>query len=576
MQQILEERKSIKTVAFSKSKLVCSKATYAQVCNTIQHKKVIDSILNHNGGKLKNSIEMAKARSQGLVYILLYELLFGKYHSIRGGGKIKRSIMKFEKELNETKGIVVKDHDKKGCQSEIPVFPRYVRVNKLKATTEEVVKTLKKELESQTPDENGNNDIYKDAHVPDLLVMSPKVSMKWHESELVKSGKVILQDKSSCFSALALVHGRQYESNEQIVMGDFIDATAAPGNKTSHLASLIYDHMMTSRNQKNKKGKNNVSSKVFAFDRSSSRIAILRDRLSNLAPSVVSSDEELKRKRKKNDFPVDVCPRHEDFLKVDPQDGIYKNVRSILLDPSCSGSGIVNSPDRFVDATSSSDKEEKRIESLSNFQLVALKHAMSFPQCTRIVYSTCSVHQRENEDVVEAAMNETNEGIDDEDLKWELVPPMALHHWHRRGWDTDRLSKAQSGCLIRVNGMDGDETNGFFVSYFERRKISKQTSQSKPFSLVNLHSDGIKGIYNGEFRSKKSVEESNLTNSSKVKKDEKRVDTEKVTETKEVGTKDEEKHIPKKAGKKLLWKQKQKELKLARLKKKKLAAMNKE
>ena len=195
LQQILSDRKSIKTVAFSKSKLVCSKSTYAQVCSTIQHKSVIDSILDYNGKHLRKAIQMGSFRNEGLVYVLLYELLFGKYHSIRGGGKIKRCIMKFEKEFNETKAKVVMHHQQGNETKVIPVFPRYVRVNKLKTTSEDVVIELRKAL-GVSDDEDRSHVIYQDAHIPDLLVMSPKTKIQWHESDIVKTGKVILQDKS--------------------------------------------------------------------------------------------------------------------------------------------------------------------------------------------------------------------------------------------------------------------------------------------------------------------------------------------------------------------------------------------
>ena len=136
---------------------------------------------------------MDSFRSEGLVYVLLYELLFGKFHSIRGGGKVKRCIMKFEKELIATKTKVVMENLGSDIQNKIPVFPRYVRVNKLKATTKEVVKELKKALDGSIAK---LHEIYQDAHIPDLLVLSPKSAIQWHESDIVKSGKVILQDKS--------------------------------------------------------------------------------------------------------------------------------------------------------------------------------------------------------------------------------------------------------------------------------------------------------------------------------------------------------------------------------------------
>ena len=268
------------------------------------------------------------------------------------------------------------------------------------------------------------------------------------------------------------MHGSEQSNNDDwsVDGGDFIDATAAPGNKTLQLASLVYDKIIEKKSKAGKAPANQKNLFFFAFDRSSTRVSILKERLSELSPSVLLSDEEtIQKKKVKYSFPIDICPRHEDFLKVDPKDKKYKNVKSILLDPSCSGSGIVNSLDRIADTSKTNENEEKRIETLSNFQSVALKHAMSFPQCLRIVYSTCSINQKENEDVVAAALQEINEQIDDENTKWELVAPMALGHWKRRGFEANGLTKEQSECLIRINGME-DDTNGFFVSYFERKK----------------------------------------------------------------------------------------------------------
>jgi len=321
---------------------------------------------------------------------------------------------------------------------------------------------------------------------------------------------------------------------------------------------------------KNSKGsKKQKCVKVFAFDRSSSRISILKNRLNDHAPSVLLENQK---NIVKNEFPVTLCPMHQDFLRVDPKDKMYKNVTSILLDPSCSGSGIVNSPDRIADTMKSNESDENRIESLSNFQLVALKHAMSFPQCLRIVYSTCSINQRENEDVVAAALLETNEKIDDDDMKWEIVSPVALQHWKRRGYEVETLTKEQSESLIRVNGMDGDNTNGFFVSYFERKSISKNKKESKKVDLVREYSAAGLNIYNGEFTvdsqrdiiiEKIDKEQNNPCQSTSSQKQ-----TTKPKLPNKVMEANTTKQLPRKVAKKLKWKQKQKELKLARLKSK--------
>lgn len=70
----------------------------------------------------------------------------------------------------------------------------------------------------------------KDEHIPDLLAFHP--STQFVEDELYKEGKVILQDKASCFPAHVLAPPSDEGSH-------VIDATAAPGNKTSHLSALM-------------------------------------------------------------------------------------------------------------------------------------------------------------------------------------------------------------------------------------------------------------------------------------------------------------------------------------------------
>lgn len=48
----------------------------------------------------------------------------------------------------------------------------------------------------------------------------------------------------------------------------------------------------------------------------------------------------------------------------------------------------------------------ERLQALSGFQRRILSHALRFPAVQRLVYSTCSVHQEENEDVVHAVLQE--------------------------------------------------------------------------------------------------------------------------------------------------------------------------
>lgn len=87
----------------------------------------------------------------------------------------------------------------------------------------------------------------------------------------------------------------------------------------------------------------------------------------------------------------------QDFLEVDPADKRFSKVTAILLDPSCSGSGIVSAPDRLHDNNQEDAElegglgvggggrrggggEKSRVGRLAAFQLQGLLKAMSFPQ----------------------------------------------------------------------------------------------------------------------------------------------------------------------------------------------------
>ena len=93
----------------------------------------------------------------------------------------------------------------------------------------------------------------------------------------VSSGALILQDKASCFPAEVLL-GPCGDSDRASACGaewmrtgpfDVIDACAAPGNKTSHLAMLL---------ETNSERKADGSA-ILAFDKSKPRMALLARRM---------------------------------------------------------------------------------------------------------------------------------------------------------------------------------------------------------------------------------------------------------------------------------------------------------
>lgn len=212
-----------------------------------------------------------------------------------------------------------------------------------------------------------------DKHIPYLLSFEPET--KFESNELYANGKIILQDKASCFPA----HVLQPTLNCHV-----IDCCAAPGNKTSQLSMLMQN-----------------TGKVFAFDLDPSRLDILK----KLTEKAGCKNIEAK------------CL---DFLQVSPLDPNYSQVEYVLVDPSCSGSGMLDRHDEQDEIS------QERLKRLSKFQLAVILHAMQFPRAKRVVYSTCSVHEEENEMVVAKVLNSNP--------NFALAP--AMPEWPHRGLDS--------------------------------------------------------------------------------------------------------------------------------------------
>ena len=201
----LQKKRGLKSLAFdpSRSKRArIDKSAYATVCKTVQHLPIINGLLDADGGRLRRAIGFDSIRNTGMAYILLFELLFSKYRSIRGGGKIKRLIAKQEKALRAAAEEYRRRNPGSGAGADVR-FPRYVRCNTLACDVSHVVSSLR---DGHAPDDGdsdgaGTGDerargpqMYLDAHVPDLLVLPPSSSSFLNsENDLVKSGRAVLQ-----------------------------------------------------------------------------------------------------------------------------------------------------------------------------------------------------------------------------------------------------------------------------------------------------------------------------------------------------------------------------------------------
>lgn len=401
------------------------KKMYAIVCETLKAKSILLEILDK-----ANFFNQAKKKklSRNLVLVLAHDLLFRKRGIQAPAGPIKEAILDHKVRLKAElaklriqKGVLNNsDLTNQTKPNQVPI-PRYIRVNTIKTSTSEVISCFEKEGYSKAPSDVNWSDknvryIAIDNHINHLLLLPSRIDL--HSHSLLTSGKIVLQDKASCFPAYIL----NPPPGAQV-----IDACAAPGNKTSHLA-MIMSNFGT----------------IWALDLDKRRLNTLKTLTSRAGATIIK--------------PINV-----NFLELNPLDVQFAEVEYLLLDPSCSGSGIVSRLDFLVDSdeAESEDTKSDRLVALAEFQCQIIEHAMKFPRARRIVYSTCSIHPEENESVVARI-------LENHDHEWQLVN--ALPSWPRRGLSVGGLSDDQVRLLVRCDPEE-DATNGFFVALFEKKHI---------------------------------------------------------------------------------------------------------
>lgn len=88
---------------------------------------------------------------------------------------------------------------------------------------------------------------------------------------------------------------------------------------------------------------------------------------------------------------------------------------------------------RNVASPSEQEKDQTRLAALASFQLRCLNHGLRFPRLKRLVYSTCSIHSQENEDVVAACLQQ-NPSFRSSENRLCLVLLGQLHRLQRVRW----------------------------------------------------------------------------------------------------------------------------------------------
>ena len=316
------------------------------------------------------------------------------------------------------KGKRKKDAEADDNDYRLEGLPRYCRINTLKTSRSKIEKRLLETGHFFCPDPKhpAGRAYFRDQWLPDVLVFKPKGQSDISRIPMIASGELIVQQLASCFPALALAPPPGAHA---------IDTCAAPGNKTSHLAALMQNR-----------------GKVYAFEVNERRCGLLRDMMEAKGASIVVT-------------------KHASFLDASPDDPAYAHVTHVLLDPSCSSSGMSKTP----------EKDPERLQELADNQEELVLHAMRFPAVEAVCYSTCSIHEKENEEVVRRILNKQSAfGLD-----------AALPFWPRRGhllveaghaaadepYDAEQ-ARVIAKSVVRCSYPD-DQTIGFFLARFVRK-----------------------------------------------------------------------------------------------------------
>lgn len=213
-----------------------------------------------------------------------------------------------------------------------------LRVNTIKSSAEKIEEELKNhKIEYETVEWN-----------KEAFIIKNKREKEIEELEIYKNGEIYLQSLSSMLPPIVL------EPKEGT---DILDMAAAPGGKTTQIAALV----------------NNKAS-ITACELNNIRAQRLKYNIEKQGATCVYVMQTDARKI-------------NDFFSFD----------QILLDAPCSGSGTLNVNDENLNKIFTEKLVQKSVKSQKELLKKALKVLKSGQE---MVYSTCSILQEENEDII--------------------------------------------------------------------------------------------------------------------------------------------------------------------------------
>lgn len=220
--------------------------------------------------------------------------------------------------------------------------PICIRINNMKTNEDDLVKKLKEQ-----------NIECKKTKVKSSYIVDGLNNIS--NNDLFKQGYFTIQDSA----ATLVVNILDPKENENI-----LDMCSSPGGKTTHIAELM-----------------NNTGKITACDIYANRLKLVNDNAKRLEITNIQTKE--------NDGTI----LNNEFIdKFD----------KVLVDAPCSGIGVIR---RKVDIKYQRNKED--FDQLSKIQIQILNNASKYVKKEGvIVYSTCTILEEENENVIKKFLNE--------------------------------------------------------------------------------------------------------------------------------------------------------------------------
>lgn len=239
-----------------------------------------------------------------------------------------------------------------------------LRVNTLKTTAKNIKEILKQ----------NEIDFEEVAFSSEALILNNVEEKDIENLDIYKNGEIYLQSLSSILPPIIL--GPEEGK-------DILDMAAAPGGKTTQMAALT-----------------NNKAHITACEMNNIRIEKLKYNINKQGASVYIMQKDSR--------------NLDDFFSFD----------QILLDSPCSGSGTIS----LFDPNLEKYFTEKLVEKSTKAQLALLRKAIRILKPGGVmVYSTCSILEKENEEILKEALKGSNIEIVPINLKGEeMVPKLPV------------------------------------------------------------------------------------------------------------------------------------------------------